>query len=159
MDWGRTREARRRGVVANYVSAALLAAVFCAGEYGTWNLSLAVVFAAGLGAFTVTFFVTYGRSGFWSLARAEAGDLDERQILVTHESFRRSYAVFAIVSLLLVVIVVFTIRFSLVGLTWRGHYSFGLAIMFLLGYLAQVLPASLLAWRETVDPASADDDS
>jgi len=68
--------------------------------------------------------------------------------MLTHESFRHSYFVFSLISLAFIAFMVLTVRFSFFTLTHRGHYSSGLAIIVCLNYLVNVLPASIIAWKE-----------
>jgi len=149
----RSRADRRRGVVCNYCGVLLLAAIFCVGEYGTWNSGLIAFAVVALLLTASSFGLVYGRSGLWKLAHAHTDELDERQLQVTHASFRRSYFVFGAVSFVVLVFLVLSVRFSWLTLTHRGHYSFGIVALFGLNYLAQILPASILAWREKRVPS------
>ncbi len=146
---------RRNGVVTNYFGVTLAATVFCLGEYGTWNWIFGILLIIGLALVRISFSRTYLKTGIMSLVRSRAEDLDEREIQVTHEAYRRSYRVFTAVSLLFVVFILFSVRFSFATLTWRGHYSFGLMVMIVLNYMVYTLPASAVAWREKCTPAGS----
>ena len=149
------RSARRRGVIVNYAAAITVMTVFCIGEYQGWSPSLGILSLVALVVCVLSLMSTYGRTGIWKLAHADASELDERQIQVTHASFRQSYRVFAAVAMLLLWVIVLSVRFSVFTLTFRGHYSFGLAIAILLNYLVNVLPSSFLAWHEKSTPAAS----
>ena len=148
MSGTKSTAARRAGVAANYTSLAIAGVVFATGEYGTWNPTLAIILAASLLLVGATFFLAYVRTGLWTLTHAKTSQLDERELQLTHESFRSSYLIFTVVSLSLVLLMTIGVRFSLFALTHRGHYSFGLMVMFCLNYMVNVLPASILAWSE-----------
>jgi hypothetical protein len=82
------------------------------------------------------------------LTRSKAQQLDEREINVVYDSYRRAYRIFTVVSVGLVAVITFSVRFSFFTLTHRGHYSFGLLVILLLNYLINTLPASIVAWKE-----------
>lgn len=65
-------------------------------------------------------------------------------------SYRRSYLIFAVASLLLFFFVVLPLRYNLIILTHRGHFSLGLALVVFLDFMATMLPPSIIAWNEPV---------
>jgi len=136
------------GVVINYSGVALFAVIFCIGEYGTWNAALIVFEVMALAAIAFSFRHAYVKTGTWELTHTPAEKLDEREIQVTHDSYRSSFGIFTAVSLLFVIFMVFSVRFSFVTLTHRGHYSFGLVAVILLNYLAHILPSSQIVWKQ-----------
>jgi len=141
--------ARRSGVVVNYASVLLVAAIFCVGEYGQWTAALIAAEVAALVILGVSLHVTLIRTGFWSLTHTDVGKLDEREIQVTHTALRYSYAALSTLSLVMFWLVTISVRFSLLSLTHRGHFSLGLIAVLCLTYLIETLPASILAWSET----------
>lgn len=151
----KTQRARRTGVVANYLGVALLAAAVCLGEYRTWSPALATTAFVLLAIVVVAFVVTYLSTGIWKLAHSDSAALDERQMQVAYDGFRRSYTALAVIAMLLLVAIVVTVRFSFFTLTWRGHYAFGMVALMFMNYLIQTLPASFLAWRERYAPAES----
>ncbi|MFH2108690.1 MAG: hypothetical protein ABII93_08485 [Chrysiogenia bacterium] len=139
---------RRQGVVSNYISTVLLAAVICMGEYGKWNTILIVFFCILLAASIFSYWRTYIVTGIFSLVRSKTEQLDEREIALTREAYRQAYIPIGIACLTLVFVMVLGIRFSWISLTHRGHYSFGLVVLLFLNYLINVMPVSIVAWKE-----------
>lgn len=137
----------RRGVVLNDSGLAAAAAVFLAGEYEGWNSRLVAALVVAVGVVATTFVTTYVRTGLWRLVHAAVADLDEREVEWTHEALRRSYRVITGVTLMVLTALFFLIRFSVDLLTFRGHFSLGLALLIGLGYLVNTLPAAWLAMR------------
>ena len=111
-------------------------------------LLLAILSIVSLISATVSFVFLHVKTGLWRLTHASTDELDEREIQVTHQSLRRSYVIFSIVSMFTLFFIFFTVRYSFFTLTHRGHYSFGLVILMLLNYLINTLPASIIAWTE-----------
>lgn len=140
--------ARRSGVIVNYASAIFLAATFCLGEYTYWTGPLVLVALLALATVASSCYVTLIRTELWRLSHTRFDKLDEREAQVTHMSLRHSYTIFTGLCLTLIAFMVLSVRFSVFTLTWRGHYSFGLATLIFLQYLVQTLPASILAWTE-----------
>ena len=138
------------GIAINYGCAAAFAVIFCMGEYGVWNAAFVGIEILALAGIVYSFRYVYIKTGIWKLTHAHADQLDEREIQVTHESYRGSFNIFTGVSLLLVTFMVFSVRFSFVILTHRGHYSFGLIVLIMLNYLAHTLPSSRIAWKQPV---------
>lgn len=154
-----SKPARRFGVIVNYSSAMFFAIIFCLGEYEQWSAPLALVAILTVFSLAISSYLTLFRTGLWRLTHTRVEKLDEREIQLTHTSLRHSYAIFTGVSLALIAFMVLSVRFSIITLTHRGHYSFGLIVLILLQYLVQTLPASIIAWTEkevcTTDTAPA----
>jgi hypothetical protein len=148
-----TESAKKRLVVVNYLSLVTFVCVFCIAEYGSWNVLYVTGSVLTFLLLVLTFFWLHVRTGLWKLTHSKTEDLDEREIQVTHESYRNSYAILTVLTLCLVFFMVLTVRFSFFTLTHRGHYSFGLIAVMSLNYLFNTLPASLIAWREKQVPA------
>ena len=134
---------RKMWVVINYFALVLLIASF----YTADRVGLtAVTISAGIFAILaiiVSFIQAYARTGLWRFVHTKAEKLDEREMLMTYESLRRSYGLFAVICL-----VVFLFA-ELITKEFGGGYKLALmpVIMALL-YLAHILPASVIAWTE-----------
>ena len=148
-----SESAQRHLVVVNYLSLIAFVCVFCIAEYGSWNVFLMTGSVLMFLLLSLTFYWLHIRTGLWKLTHSRVDDLDEREIQITHESYRNSYAILTVLTLCLVFFMVLTVRFSFFTLTHRGHYSFGLVAVMSLNYLFNTLPASLIAWRERQVPA------
>lgn len=123
---------------------------FLIAEYGQWNPFLVIAtLLSGAGTW-ISLQVSLRSTGVWKLCKSKAENLDEREMTVVLNSFRRSYLIFGVVSLVLVLFIVMSVRFSWITLTQRGHFSFGLAIVMFLDFLVAILPSSIVAWTEPV---------
>lgn len=134
---------RKMWVVINYLALiVLLVSFYSADRYGLTTLlitsgSVAIVFMI------ISFVKVYAQTRLWRFVHTKAEKLDEREMMVTYESLRRSYGVFAVICL-----VVFLFA-ELITKEFGGGYKLALmpVIMALL-YLAHTLPASIIAWTE-----------
>lgn len=132
---------RRSWVTLNYLSITLLLAWY----YLLPDLSrirpIAVIAVLGLLAMAVSSFLAVQmRTGLWTIVHSRVDDLDERQLQVVHTALRRSYSIFSVVCLVL-----------LLAQGIAGHWGFVLFDVVLpaaLIYFAHSLPSSILAWTE-----------
>ncbi len=143
MDIRKSRSRRRIGVVVNFASLLLFLIIYYAGMNLGWNAALLVAgvivtTAIALGSFVVV----YVSTGLWKLGHSHIDKLDERQIQVTHEALRHAYAIFTVIALVIM-------GFNAVAGS-HGHYIFDVVLFVSLIYVAHVLPASIIAWRERV---------
>jgi len=143
MDIRKSRSWRRIGVVVNFASLLLFLVIYYAGMNLGWN---AVLLAAGvivtLAIALGSFVVVHVSTGLWKLGHSHIDKLDERQIQVTHEALRYAYATFTVIALAI-------IGFNAIAGS-HGHYAFDVVLPVTLIYIAHVLPASIIAWRERV---------
>lgn len=134
---------RKMWVVINYFALLLLIASFyTADRIGLTALTISAGSFAIL-AVVVSFIQVYARTGLWRFVHTRAENLDEREMLMTYESLRHSYGLFAVICL-----VVFLFA-ELVTKEFGGGYKLALMpVIAALIYLAHVLPASVIAWTE-----------
>lgn len=140
MKAGISKPNRRIAVVINYGCVLLFLASFYIGKYYGWSVE--VIAGAIVTAVTavITFIILHIRTRLWKLVHTKAEKLDERQIQVTRESLRYSYAIFTVVSLLVLMCI---------ALSAGRHDSTNLILVFAsLLYLAHTLPSSVMAWTE-----------
>jgi len=139
MKAGISKPNRRIAVVANYGCVLLFLASFYVGKYYGWSVEViagAIVTAATA---VITFIILHIRTRLWKLVHTKAEKLDERQIQVTRESLRYSYAIFTVVSLLVLMCIALS----------AGRHDSNLILVFAsLLYLAHTLPSSVMAWTE-----------
>lgn len=96
---------------------------------------------------TVTFIPGHMKSGLWKLTHSRTEILDERQLQVTHNAISRSYGIFAIVCL--VIMLLHAVLYRLVpGVNFIITVPLAVSLI----YLAHTLPASILTWTETEVP-------
>jgi len=133
-----SKSERRTGVLLNYLGLAGVVGFFYAGHLTSWNYIMIVFLGLSAVILLVSFFRYFLFTGLWRFVHTESANLDERQIMVTRESLRLSYSVFTIV--------------SLVVFLWISFYHTGdanLIVIFAgLLYLAHILPATIVAWKE-----------
>ncbi len=141
MNIKKSKVKRRTNVLLNYSSLILFLIFYYTGLEQGWNaVIMAVGIAVLLAAVVVTSIITQITTGLWRLTHSGIDNLDERQIVVVHEALRRSYSVFAILCL---VIMIFN---AVTGS--HGNYLFDIVLPISLLYFAHSLPASVLAWTE-----------
>lgn len=130
------RNARRFGIVIIYLSLAGIALNFeLFIKTSTDNLYLAFEICLFM-LFAITFYFSMVKTGFWQLAHRHPQKLDEREISVTNNALRSSYAIFTILILL------YLLASHLL------EYSIGMPSIAALILLAHLLPSSALAWKE-----------
>lgn len=143
-----SRNKRRIFVVLNFFFMIFFIVFFIRGEYTSWNLGLIMVVSISFLIFIFSIVILYGRTNLWKLTHTKTDELDEREIYITHQAFRKSYEIFGVLSLILLFFIFFTVRYSFFTLTPRGHYSLGLILLMALNYLFNIIPAAILAWTE-----------
>lgn len=143
-------KSRRKGVVLMYISTLTFFTLFLIGEYSFWNGLLVTSTLIFLCIACSTFYLSIVKPGIWKLYRTKSNKLDEREKGVVLDSVRLSYNIFGVISLLLILCTVMSVRYNILALTHRGHFSLGLALVMFLDFLIAVLPASIIAWTEKV---------
>jgi hypothetical protein len=135
-----SREMRRALVAVNYLSLLLFLLCYYLGVIRGWNLALQTSVLILLAVSLTSFIFVHMRTGLWRLAHAKQEELDERQIQVTHEALRYSYAIFTVSCLLIMGFNAITGH--------SGHYMFDIVLPVSFIYFAHSLPSSVLAWTE-----------
>ena len=143
-----SRKKRRILVILNFCFMTFFVVFFLRGEYSSWSLWLIIAVSLSFLIFFISIVILYGRTNLWKLTHSDTDDLDEREIYITHQAFRKSYQIFGVLSLILLFFIFFTVRYSFLMLTPRGHYSLGLILLMALNYLFNIIPAAILAWTQ-----------
>ncbi len=134
---------RKMWVTVNYVALVALLVLFYAVEWTGPTLPVIVGGATALLVIVISFVKVYAQTRLWRFVHTKADKLDEREMLMTYESLRRSYGFFAVICL-----VVFLFA-ELIGKEYGGGYEPPMMpIIAALIYLAHILPASVIAWTE-----------
>jgi len=143
MNGAQSQRQRRGYVVLNLACLIILELIYhwgvAGGVHNPVAVGLIVVCLTGL---VLSFLQVIWRTGLWGLTHAKVENLDERQVMVTHEALRYSYVIFVPCSLLLM--------FAAVVATDFGWRFFDVVLPAGLLYLSHILPAIILAWREKV---------
>lgn len=133
-----SRTNRRLLVAVNYLSLASVVFLVHVGRHRGWGAAHILTFLLpGLAVLVATFVGVFWRTGLWRLAHASFDRIDERQVQVMYEATRISYAIFAV----LCVVVLFVN-----AVAERGHIPILIAGGLL--YIAHTLPAAAAAWSE-----------
>ena len=106
-----------------------------------------VVGLMALALVAVTFVRVHVKSGLWKLTHADTGDLDERELQITHNALGRAYVWFTIICLSLMMI--HAVMFRVVS---GMDFVITMPLVASLIYLAHTLPGSILGWTETEVP-------
>lgn len=134
---------RKMWVTINYAALASLLAAFYTVERSSLTAPLIVWAAVSALLLVISFVMVYARTRLWRFVHTSPAKLDEREIMVTYESLRHSYAVFAVICLAIFLVAELFRDDLLVGYEIPLMPVFGALI-----YLAHILPASVIAWRE-----------
>ena len=127
---------RRVGVVSSFLSLFLIASVFEFCRLNEWCDFLIGIEIFSIIILLISLFFTYYKTGLWSFSHRPLEKLDEREIALTSKSLRKSYAIFTVSILLLVMAT------SLAG------FSVHMVTVSSLILFSQILPASVIAWSE-----------
>ncbi len=139
MKAGISKPNRRIAVIINYGCVLLFLASFYIGKYYGWSVEVIAGAIVTAVAALINFIILHIRTRLWKLVHTKAEKFDERQIQVTHESLRYSYAIFTVVSLLVLMCIALS----------AGRHDSNLILVFAsLLYLAHTLPSSVMAWTE-----------
>ncbi|MCD6162214.1 MAG: hypothetical protein J7K40_07355 [candidate division Zixibacteria bacterium] len=130
---------RRAAVIINYLCILLFLIFFSIIKYHGWSVPVIVGIVVSIAVVLISFFVLHIRTHLWKLVHSKIDHLDERQIQVTYESLRRSYSIFTIISLIILLFI---------ALLDGEHSSMLILIFASLIYLAHTLPSSIIAWTE-----------
>jgi len=113
---------------------------YYSGVIRGWNLTFQIAVFVFLAAAIASFIFVHMSTGLWKLAHAKQEELDERQIQITHEALRYSYAIFTVTCLAIMGFNAITGH--------KGYYMFDVVLPVCFIYFAHSLPSSVLAWTE-----------
>ena len=134
-----SKPGRRVAVIINYGCIIMFLVFFYIGTNYGWNAPVAAGTILSVVLAIISFILLHIRTHLWKLVHAKINQLDEREVQITHESLRRSYAIFTVISLLVLMCMV---------LLMNRHDSILIIIFASLLYLAHTLPSSIIAWTE-----------
>lgn len=142
--------ARRSLVVLNYLCLAVVNICF----YFAWNYvdighTVDILGIGSLFVVAATFFMLHWQSGLWRLTHSRSDALDERQLEITRDALRHSYAWFSVI--VLVIVLAHSVVYRLVS---GMDFAISVPLAGSLIYLAHTLPSSVLAWTEKEVPGA-----
>jgi len=91
----------------------------------------------------LTFIFVYIKTGIWTLTHSKTEKLDERQIELTHKALTKSYALFAVLCLSIMLI-----HATLYRLLPENVFIITVPLVVGLIYFSHILPASIIAWGD-----------
>lgn len=134
-----SRSKRRAGVLLNVAGLVLFFVAFFAADLLARPVWLLGGMAVMLVVVVASFVATFWRTKLWHLVHRRSELLDEREMRVVHEAVNRSYAVFSVLCLALLLIL---LQFE------PEVPPAGKVLLAGLIYLAHMLPAMFVAWSE-----------
>ena len=134
---------RNMWVTVNYVALVAILVLFYTAERTGLTTPLVVGGATALILIVISFVKVYAQTHLWRFVHTKAEKLDEREILMTYESLRRSYGFFTVICL-----AIFLSAELISRELGVGYEPPMMPIIAALIYLAHILPASVIAWRE-----------
>lgn len=139
---GKNLRIRRFEIVLNYISLVLVALLVHFAETRglvVWEIALTLLLVALV---VFTFVQTQVKTRLWHFVHAKVRNLDERELELTHESLRLAYAIFSVVTL---VLLLFYEVFYFARDAMMPRDVIRITFLFLL-YLAHTLPAAVIGW-------------
>jgi len=127
---------RRVGVSLTYLSLLVLVYIFQFENPAQWTFLLKVAGIIILLILFVSFYFTYVKTRLWQFIHKPLNKLDEREIELTSKSLRYAYAIFTVLTLLI-----------LLGLVFSPTQVHIVSVASLILF-AHLLPASIIAWTE-----------
>jgi len=135
-----SRSSRRLGVVLHYCSVSIVAVIIMFETTAT----LAAVGAAAFLAAIITWIYAHVVTGASRFADTKFDKLDEREMQVLHEAFRRSYYVYRKIALVLMIVA--SILFK--STPFHNNHVVFAPVLIILLYVSLNLPTSIVAWTE-----------
>jgi len=135
----RTINNRRIGVVLTLLSLCAMVIIF---ECSKIHRNVALFISTEIIAFviySVSFVLTYLKTGIWQFTHKALKKLDEREITLTSKSLRIAYCIFTVVILILLLSLAIT------------DTPASIVLVASLILLAHILPASAIAWTENYE--------
>ncbi|MCK5853008.1 hypothetical protein KAH27_08280 [bacterium] len=132
----KSNQNRRVGVILTILSLCAMVIIFefCKIKR-SYNLCVATEIIIFI-IFSISFVITYLKTGLWQFTHKSLKKLDEREIALTSKSLRIAYAIFTVVILILLLsLAIFNAAIDVV-------------LVAALILLAHILPASVIAWTE-----------
>ncbi|MCK5833062.1 hypothetical protein KAH81_05250 [bacterium] len=136
-----SKSARRAGIIVNYL--ALLVTIVIPEiirriEIPTWIAAATLSGAIFITA--ISYYIVYHRTGLWSFVHRSFDKYDEREAGIALNSLRIGYAIFTVI--VLAIMLVYSVTEIAVNVVLVAGLIFA----------AHVLPASVIAWTESIIP-------
>ena len=138
MEMKKSVSKRRIGVIFTLISLCSMVLTFEYYKIEQRDSTFIAIEIISVIIFIVSFMLTFINTGLWGFIHKPLKDLDEREIALTSKSLRYAYAIFTVVTLMLLL-------YFAVTLTPLDVVLVAALILF-----AHLLPASIIAWTEKV---------
>ena len=138
MEMKKSVSKRRIGVIFTLISLCSMVLTYEYYKIEQRDSTFIAIEISSIIIFIVSFVLTFINTGLWGFIHKPLKDLDEREIILTSKSLRYAYAIFTVVTLILLL-------YFAVTLTPLDVVLVAALILF-----AHLLPASIIAWTEKV---------
>ena len=138
MEMKKSVSKRRIGVIFTLISLCSMVLTFEYYKIEQRDSTFIAIEIISVIIFIVSFMLTFINTGLWGFIHKPLKDLDEREIALTSKALRYAYAIFTVVTLMLLL-------YFAVTLTPLDVVLVAALILF-----AHLLPASIIAWTEKV---------
>ncbi len=139
-----SKSSRRLSVVIHYITVTSFMVVVYVIEARGVSVPMATIGIVTLIIATLSGLYVHVKTGLWKFVHTKPEDLDEREIGLTREAYRRSYLLFTEIGVLVIAPVAIIVTYT--GLDQTSPSL--LPMVFALVYIANSLPSSFLAWTE-----------
>jgi hypothetical protein len=138
MEMKKSIRKRKLGVIFTLLSLCSMVCIFEYYKTEQWDSTFVAIEIILVIIFLASFMVTFIQTGLWGFIHKPLVKLDEREIVLTSKSLRYAYAVFTVVTLILLLYFAIT------------HTPIDVVLVASLILFAHILPASFIAWTEKV---------
>ena len=134
-----TRKNRQFWIIINFITLLLVIFIYYSGKTINWPLWLLITGGIVAILFFTSFIKAYVKTGLWKFSHSKDTSLDERELHVMLNALKYSYGGFTVITLLIIY-----------GFALAEKGPIDVVIAACLLYLAHVLPAAIIGWREKV---------
>lgn len=138
MEMKKSIKKRRIGVIFTLLSLCSMVLIFEYYKIEQRDSTFITIEIIPIIIFIVSFVVTFIKTGLWGFIHKPLKKLDEREIALTSKSLRYAYAIFTLVTLILLLYLAITVT------------PIDVVLVTSLILFAHILPASIIAWTEKV---------
>ena len=136
MEMRKSIKKRRIGVIFTLLSLCSMVLIFEYCKIEQRDSTIMAIEIIPIIIFIVSFIVTFIKTGLWGFTHKPLKKLDEREIALTSKSLRYAYAIFTVVTLILLLSLAIT------------YTQIDVVLVVSLILFAHILPASYIAWTE-----------
>ncbi len=128
---------RRIGIFINWLCLVSIILIWENTYFHNWNATAIIFEALAIALLIISFIIVFVKTDLWRFTHTSIHKQDERELKLTGNSLRIAYSIFTIIALSILLV------HAVIG----GSVSIILAVSLI--YVAHILPAAILAWKET----------